>query len=67
LNLLPIPEERQGAGIAKVAKTLQETSDEKKRKKLFTSLNDMVAAAYGLDNAEREFIAKFLRSRRGYD
>lgn len=67
LNLLPIPAGRYETKISKTAAVVQNTLDVKKRQKLLGALNDTIAAAYGLNDTEHEFIRKFLRSRRGRD
>jgi adenine-specific DNA-methyltransferase len=67
LNLLPIPIGRYEHEISSIADMIQKTIDDKKKNKLLTELNLLVAKAYGLSADELEFIRRSLSQRRRRD
>ncbi len=60
LNLLPIPTGKFNQDIAKIAKMIQKTTDDKTKRKLINELNLVVAKAYGLRNNELVFLKKYI-------
>jgi len=67
LNLLPIPIGRYESKISGMADMIQKTIEDKKKNKLLTELNLLVAEAYGLSDKELEFIRRSLSYRRRRD
>ncbi|HXX81819.1 MAG TPA: hypothetical protein VEI46_09730, partial [Thermodesulfovibrionales bacterium] len=67
LNLLPVPIGKYEHEIASIARKIQRAVDYNRKTGLIGDLNNVVARAYGLHNADLTFVRKFLSDRRKDD